>query len=193
MFAHLLRALVVSAAAVLPCVATAADGIASDTAFRVPFMVNGKATANKATITVSADGKSTLRVLYASGEDICEAFYSLERKDAPKPEPKPEPLPVPTTLWGIVVEESSKQVPEQAIVLTSPRVRALFTNQPLRVIDKDTEVAPALQPYADRAKGKALPMLFLVDDKGTIYYEGPLPATVEAMIDLYNEKKGGGK
>lgn len=177
----------------------AADGIAPNVAFKVPFKVDGSAVVNRATITQDADG-ATLTVLYVAGDDFREVAYSLVRIDGPaptpdpKPDPKPEPKPVPppVELWGFVVEESADRTPQQAIVMGSPEVRKAFP-QRFRIFDKDLEVDALLKPYQERSVGKSLPMLFLTGPDGTLFYEGPLPATVADMLKLVAEKKGGGK
>ena len=111
------------------------------------------------------------------------------------PIPPVPPVPVPAELWCIVIEESAERTPQQGIVLASPKVRALFPAAGgFRLVDKDSKVDNALQPYLDRAKGQKLPITFLVDPKGQVYYEGTLPATVDAMTALVDKiKKGGAK
>jgi hypothetical protein len=97
-------------------------------------------------------------------------------------------------LWAIVVEESAERTPAQGIVLASPKVRALFPAAGgFRLVDKDSKVDAALQPYVDRAKGQKLPVCFLVAPTGQVYYEGALPATVDAMTALVAKIKGGAK
>jgi hypothetical protein len=178
--------------------AFAADGIAPNTPFKVPFKVDGTSVVNRATVAQGADG-ATLTVLYVAGDDFREVAYSLVRIDgpAPKPDPKPDPKPEPqpkppVELWGFVVEETADRTPQQAIVLGSPEVRKAFP-QRFRILDKDLEVDATLQTYQSRAAGKTLPMLFLTGPDGTLYYEGPLPSTVADMLKLVAEKKGGGK
>jgi hypothetical protein len=108
----------------------------------------------------------------------------------PQPDPKPDPPPVPTELWAILVEESAERTPAQSIVLGSPEVRGLFPGR-FRILDKD--IKSNLQTYIDRSKGKQLPVLFLVDKGGTIYYEGALPPTVAEMVALVKKYKPGAK
>jgi len=104
----------------------------------------------------------------------------------PEP-PKPEPAP-PGPLFGIVIEESSQRTPCQATVMAAPAVRALFTGG-LRIVDKD---APAgLDKWVQASAGQLLPVLFLTDKKGTVFYKGALPATVPAFEKLVAEKRGG--
>lgn len=60
------------------------------------------------------------------------------------------------------------------------------------VKDPETNTTPAkLKPYIDRAAGKTLPQLYLIDAAtGNVLYEGPLPATPAAMIELLNKIGG---
>jgi hypothetical protein len=114
----------------------------------------------------------------------------------PKPDPKPDPIPpVPVTeLWAVIIEESAERTPAQGIVLASPKVRALFPAAGgFRLVDKDSTVDSALQPYLDRAKGQKLPVCFLVAPSGFVHYEGALPATVDATVSLVDRIKKGGK
>jgi hypothetical protein len=110
------------------------------------------------------------------------------------PTPIPPPTP-PADLWGVVVEESSARTPAQGIVLLSPKVRALFRPQEFRLLDKDPPATPDMQPWINlaKAKGLTLPVLFLFDSKGVVYYQGDLPATVAAMETLVGKIKTGGQ
>jgi hypothetical protein len=193
--------------------AVAADGIRSGVHFTVPFAVDGESAVNRATVTVDAAGKATLCVLYVKAGTIAELTYTLTR-DAdpepgpdPQPDPKPEPEPEPTpqSLWGIVVEESLDRTPELAAVYASPKVRDLFEWRRFRVIDKDGPVDPDMEPWRQRAVKAACPtgtcpvgprafppVLFLVDERGRLYYEGPPPNTIDSMVGLIeNTLKGG--
>lgn len=112
----------------------------------------------------------------------------------PPPKPEPPPKPKPTTLWGIVLEESSTRTPAQASVILAPKVAELFKPDKgqLRVIDPwdgskiKAGVEIAIKPYAERADTlKIRPALFVVDPSGVVYYEGKLPekvAEVEALV-----------
>ena len=139
-----------------------------------------------------------IHVVFEGGQ-----FYFFPWQGGPNPPPPVPPVPpippvppVPVAeLWCIVIEESAERTPEHGIVLASPKVRGLFPAAGgFRLVDKDSKVDNALQPYLDRAKGQKLPITFLVDPKGQVYYEGTLPATVDAMTALVDKiKKGGGK
>jgi hypothetical protein len=197
--------------------AAGGDGIRPGVHFTVPFAVDGESAVNRATVTVAADGKATLRVLYVKGQAIGELTYTLTR-DAepepgpdPQPDPKPDPKPVPAqNLWGIVVEESLDRTPEHAAVYASPRVRDLFEWRRFRVVDQTGPVDADMEPWRQRAIRAARaacptgtcpltprafqPVLFLVDERGTLYYEGPPPNTIDLMVGLVEQTlKGGAK
>jgi len=125
-------------------------------------------------------------------------------KPEPEPKPKPDPLPTPTTLWGVVIEESAERTAGQAVVILSPKVAALFDGK-IQVGDawkEDGTRRPLgpLDPYADRveeleaaAKTKLRPMLFVVDPKGAIFYEGKLPGKVADVETLVGKIRKGEK
>ena len=92
------------------------------------------------------------------------------------------------------MEETAERTAEQKIVLLSPEVRKLFDDDVFRLVDKDFKPGadePFLQDYIDRAVKGKLPTLFLVGDDGAVRYEGPLPATVAAMVKLVEDTKKG--
>jgi hypothetical protein len=177
--------------------AHAADGIPVNRPFKIPYQADGKDVTSRAVVAIDSKGDAILTVHFLSGDSIEEAVYSLVRNDGASPNPSPSPAPKPTpvaNLWGIVIEESSQRTAEQAVVLTSAKIRDLFTDGGFRVVDQDTNAMSDVKPYQERAKGQKLPVLYLVDTNGTIYYEGSLPTNVAAMEVLVGKyKKGGAK
>jgi hypothetical protein len=187
--------------------AVAADdvGIAVGRSFAVPLLIGSKDAANIAFVERVND-KTQLRVVYVRQDGTLGfVVYSITRQDGPgpdpkpdprpdpKPDPKPDPLPIPTVLWGIVVEESSTRTADQAAVIASPKTRAAFDANNFRVVDKDLVVSPDLKPYVERAAKQALPVLFVVDDKGKVYFEGPLPANIPDLEALVAKLRKGTK
>jgi len=133
-----------------------------------------------------------------------EAIYDLVKRGGPvpPPPPPPPPPPVPTELWAIIIEESAERTPQQAIVLASPKVRAMFKGwrlfDPMKSPTEPNPVPVELQPYVDRVNNPeahlSKPVLFLTEPKGTVYFEGPLPETIPAIEALVGKiKKGGSK
>lgn len=194
---------------VLAGIAAGADGIVPATPFKVPFAVDSVSVTSRASFSLQADGAGILTVHYVKGDSIEQVEYRVVRVDvkpSPKPEPKPEPKPTPppepkpvpvppSELWGIVIEESANRTPEQAEVLVSLQVRGLFPDGKFQIFDPVKEDGtpatppPDLQPYVARARGKesSWPMLFLVAPNGDVKYEGPMPATVAAMVAKHKE------
>ena len=119
----------------------------------------------------------------------------------PEPDPKPDPIPPPpgplAEMWVIVVEETSQRTPEQAWVLLDPTVRQWMkaNGHHLRIVDKD-QTASDLAEWIGRALAKnrkgdqtapradALPYLFVVDDSGSVVFEGALPSGPIQMLEL---------
>lgn len=69
-------------------IAFGADGIKPGEHFRVPFLVDGVAVVNRATMLSTPDG-ALLIVLYVRGDTIAEVVYRIERTTAPPPDPTP--------------------------------------------------------------------------------------------------------
>jgi hypothetical protein len=121
-------------------------------------------------------------------------------KPDPKPDPKPGPKPDPVVrplAFLVVVEETGAAGGSRGLLL---RDRALQEHLKAkktvsRVVDKDVRdgegnVPKDVRPYLERAKGKALPQLYLVAADGSVLYEGACPGTAAAMLSLL--KKIGG-
>lgn len=104
----------------------------------------------------------------------------------PKPDPEPDPTP-PTILGAVVVEESAKRTPDHALVM-GPDARKLFQPEAFWVVDKDST---ELDKQAYIKAATSLPTLFLIDPAGKVWYSGPLPASVDALRILVEQKKGG--
>ncbi len=142
----------------------------------------------------------------ASGEKIAVAKHALiveGRRPDPQPDPKPDPTPDPVPppvpvgkLWTVIVEESGQLTPAQGRIVASKAVADWIRSKGHHkawVIDKDVldenDRPPAsFQEYLARAK--SLPCLFLVAEGGTVVYEGPLPESEAALLELL--KKYGG-
>jgi hypothetical protein len=144
-----------------------------------------------------ADGNPCLRIR-TMGPDGEPLVLTVE---VYKGGPVPPPPPVPTELWAIIIEESAERTPQQAIVIASPKVRALFRgwrlHDPKKDATTDNPTPVELQSYVDRVANPDAhlkkPALFVVDAQGVVYHEGALPATVAAMEVLVAKIKGGGK
>jgi len=109
----------------------------------------------------------------------------------PNPPPPPPPPPNKVTFGRIVEERDnhSKLPIEQVWVIDSSKVRALFDAGNFQVRDDDVEdekdkAPPEWVPFIKRARDViGLPALFLMDSKGQVVWEGPVPADVTKALN----------
>ena len=112
----------------------------------------------------------------------------------PGPGPGPTP-PAPVTaskLFIVIVEETSDAAATRGAVFADAALSARMRDKGhvWRVVDKDVVGPDRLTPPEDvkrflaLAKGKALPQVYLVDDKGKTRYAGPTPATAVELLAL---------
>lgn len=119
------------------------------------------------------------------------------KPDPPKPDPpKPDPPkpPVTTPLWVVVVEETADAASNRGSFFSNEELWALMKakGHKWRVFDKDVRdkdgnTPKDLEEYLNRASGKKLPYLFLVDSSSTVHREGPLPSTPAGLVQLLKE------
>lgn len=111
--------------------------------------------------------------------------------------PDPKPAPVIGKGWLICVEETEALAKNRG---------ALFASKPLAdylkakgwkfrvadrdVKDKDGATPKDLKPYIDRAAGKGYPQLYIVNEAGRVYHEGPLPATAAEILAIAKKAAG---
>lgn len=161
-------------------------------------------------VVVIRAGKVSVIAIAASesGElsEFAEVVFDDQVDAKPKPIPPSPPTPTPPTprpgvkLKAVVVYESADALTAGADYFASKELAQRWRDRshlpPVladqNVKDPETGTAPAkLKPYLDRAKGKTLPQLYLVaSDTGDVLYEGPLPATPAAMLDLLTKIGG---
>jgi len=102
--------------------------------------------------------------------------------------------PVARSLWVLVLRETKEITATEAELLTSPRIEDKIERRAHRWrccdpdgVDAKGKVPPGIQPYLDLAKGKPLPMLFLVAaDTGDLLYADSLPHDEQTFLDLLN-------
>jgi hypothetical protein len=115
--------------------------------------------------------------------------------ESPEPEPDPDPEPQPTpdkATWGIIVEERSDrtQLPiQQRYIFESAAIRELFPAGKFLTVDRNS-TDPAMKPYCEKAASMTLPVLFLMDDDGTVVFSGTLPNDVTATIVTISKHRG---
>jgi len=144
------------------------------------------------------DGKARMTII-AGGQFV---DLQLTPWGTPIPPPPPPPPPPVEPLWGaVLIRETTNQTPELAALLTDQSLRSFFFGNSLafRVADPDEKGSdgkpPAdLTPYIDRAKQVGLPRLFMLGTKGAVLYEGFVPDSAAALVDLTKKfltQKGG--
>lgn len=118
----------------------------------------------------------------------------------PPPPPPPPPIPDLAKLWVLIVRESGSQDQATNHITTSAQVRQLVTERgyKLRVVDPDErgpdgEIPSDIAPYlaAIGRDGRAAPHLFITDDQAKLLFDGPLPDSVNSMLQLLRSVGGG--
>lgn len=115
------------------------------------------------------------------------------------PNPPNPPAPVVGTppYFLVVVEESKESTAARAWVYSDPVLNARMREKghKWRIVDQNV-VGPDGRPpadvarFMDLARGKALPQLYVVDQKGKLIEQGNLPAT-PADVSAWLTKLGG--
>ena len=134
---------------------------------------------------------------------VVRAGPEPEPEPQPEPEPDPDPPPPPPTpdaVFGVIIEERSdrsKLTPQRAMIMESAAVRALFAADCFHVRDddvrnEDKQTPSDFKPYIDRARKHSdldsstsrwgPPILFLVDEKGEVLFEGSVPKDVPTAV-----------
>lgn len=116
----------------------------------------------------------------------------------PMPDPKPKPEPYAGKFRMVVIEETDMAASNRAAFFADKDLLAYLKTKlsgKVRVADQDvkdeTGVPPKdLVPYLNRAKGKALPQVFLVTDGGTVLMEGDLPKTPAELLATIKKAVG---
>lgn len=161
----------------------------------------------RSVVIVPKSGRVSVLAIAASdtGElsDFAEFAFLVDPIAPPvKPDPpKPDPVrPTAVKLKAVAVYESmdASVLGEKFFASADLAARWKEKGHSAPVIadkdvkDPETNATPAkLKPYIDRAAGKSLPQLYLIDAAtGNVLYEGPLPTTPAAMIELLNKIGG---
>jgi hypothetical protein len=104
----------------------------------------------------------------------------------PPPGPTPTPTPTPGTVARVViVEESGDRTPEQAAILTDPRLKPLRDQRKLLILDQDA--ADSLgQPASELSQydGQPLPRVLGLDSSGVRAAAAELPGTADGLVEL---------
>lgn len=118
----------------------------------------------------------------------------------PRPPPRPDPIVDPVIAGKaaafVIVEETADAAGNRAAFFADVELAATIKAQGLKyqTFDKDAasdNLFPAgLRGYAERAKGKKLPRLFVTDSAGKLLFEGDLPASASELAKLLQRFKG---
>lgn len=113
----------------------------------------------------------------------------------PEPKPKPDPVVVKGLKAYLVVEETDTTWPERGASLVAAKQWADKNGVGHRWVDQDVkdatgQVPSDLKPWLDRAKGRKLPMIYLVGENGKILAEQDLPLTKDGLLALLQSAKG---
>lgn len=111
----------------------------------------------------------------------------------PEPQPRPEPQPVGTVSSFVVVEDTLKAGPWRGEILGSPKVEAWYrqlqgqrTGAIHLLVDANAPT-PAGKKWADKANGKKLPYLFMLDTTGAVVKECEAPiASPDAFVAAFD-------
>lgn len=158
-------------------------------------------------VVVVRAGKVSVLAIAASesGElsEFAEVVFDAPTDPVKPPSPPTPPGPIPRVgvkLKAVAVFESSEASLAAATLFDSKLLAARWKERshlPPVIADKDTKdpatgTTPAkLKQFIDRAVGKTLPQLYLMDSTtGDVLYEGPLPTTEAAMLDLLTKIGG---
>lgn len=125
-----------------------------------------------------------------------------EKKDEVAPTPKPKPVVTGRKLTTIVIDETEDKVAARYAFFESKEVRDYYKakghSDPV-IVDKDVkdsrtgETPEKLVDYIERAKGKKLPQVYLVDSvSGDVVLEGELRSTMTPKEFLELVQKAGG-
>jgi hypothetical protein len=104
----------------------------------------------------------------------------------PPPHPTPTPIPTPGTVARVVIiEESGDRTPEQATILTDPRLKPLRDQRKLLILDQDAADSSGT-PAAELSQydGQPLPRVIGLDSFGVRSVAAELPGTADGLIEL---------
>ena len=98
-----------------------------------------------------------------------------------EPVPVPTPTPTPKKKWLVVLEETATRTPEQANLYAL--IRAKLTSR-IVLLDRDAESERVQQYVGHLDATNKLPVLFVVDEDGTVLHQVELPKTYEEIQEL---------
>ena len=104
----------------------------------------------------------------------------------PPPDPPPPPPPPPGRVARVViVEESGDRTPEEAAILTDPRLKPLRDQRKLLILDQhaaDSQGQPASE--LSQYDGQPLPRVIGLDSSGVRSVASELPGSADGLMEL---------
>jgi hypothetical protein len=155
-------------------------------------LVPAKLLASPAVAVAVAARPGVYRVLAVAGagDELTEPAVCVITVGTREPPLRPPAAP-PGKAWLVIVEETAAASAHRGALLGSKDVADYLRARAwrARVADKDVRDAsgraPAdLAPYLARARGCALPRLFVVCAGGKLLFEGDMPATPAGLLAL---------
>ncbi len=113
----------------------------------------------------------------------------------PQPGPGPQPPPVDPVTPGkrflVVVEETAEAAATRGALFADAALAARIKDKGhrWRIVDKDVTGADGKPPadvvrFLEAAKGKAMPQVFIVDEKGKVLVQTELPTKAADLVKL---------
>ena len=145
-----------------------------------------------ATVALTEPGKVGIVLMVVRGGVGTLLVHEVTVGPFPDPVPPPPPPPPDDELYGIVIiEETSQRTPELAAVLTNPAISSFFEKSGLtwfirdqHIVDENGKSPVEFALYIEAAKKLGMPCLFVMGKNSTTFYEGKVPKTPTAFIEL---------
>lgn len=138
--------------------------------------------------------------LGGKAEDVTRRGVSSGKSPRPPTPPDPDPKPKPEPIakgWLVVVEETADATQARGKFLSDPALASYLKGKGWKVRIADQNVVDAqgkppadLLPYLNRARGRSLPQMYLVDQEGAVRIEGSVPATPADLLALLKTAAG---
>lgn len=146
------------------------------------------------TVDVTGTGRAELLVFPAGVADeggILRRMIDANNGSKPPPVDPVNPPVVKGKLFGwVLIEETSQAGAWRGKALQDAITWSDANGVKHRTFDVSGPVPEDIKPYMDRARGKALPQVFLVTESGELLYGGDCPKTATGLPDLLKKYKG---
>jgi hypothetical protein len=120
----------------------------------------------------------------------CAVLTCLGARSCPEPTPPNPPTPH-AALLAVVIEDPAARTPAHAQILASAEIagwlkqhQAQWIWAPIDAKDPQGNTPAKLKPYIERAAGKPLPQILLLDAKGQVQWQSELPSDPASTLKL---------